>query len=470
MEHLFSPSTRYRDLLESQGRRLEEFNGPHPELLRELNLDVTTEELLSVERAFAYADMYAMLENEDTVAWLTPHASVVCANGRGLLWSSFLDDDYTFRVNVDGKCIRALAHSSEAHPEIFDVFRRLLLADVSEIYELEFKNEFQSGEVVFFNAPSFADLVEQCQSLKALILEQISLTEDLLRVLGDLSRPGLEIKLKHCRIADATGAELAQILGRNRGPTKIDLCEIDNFVLANGLRGNSRLKSLNPRISSSPEDGNREVLAIADALRENKGLVDLDLKHQSGMSYETWDAVCDSLKTHPTLKVLNLWSMEPFGGAPSDPAVLKSRIQALANMLKVNMSLHTIRLPSGYSEHELFRGSVIPYLETNRVRAIQKAHPIAYRTKVLGRALLASRTDANSFWMLLSGNAEVAFPPTTATTTLATNLTTPATAAATSNAAAITATAVVSVTTTRDPSATGASAAANVDTPTAGQK
>jgi hypothetical protein len=214
--------------------------------------------------------------------------------------------------------------------------------------------------------------VEQCQSLKALILEQISLTEDLLRVLGDLSRPGLEIKLKHCRIADATGAELAQILGRNRGPTKIDLCEIDNFVLANGLRGNSRLKSLNPRISSSPEDGNREVLAIADALRENKGLVDLDLKHQSGMSYETWDAVCDSLKTHPTLKVLNLWSMEPFGGAPSDPAVLKSRIQALANMLKVNMSLHTIRLPSGYSEHELFRGSVIPYLETNRVRAIQK--------------------------------------------------------------------------------------------------
>jgi hypothetical protein len=139
MEHLFSPSTRYRDLLESQGRRLEEFNGPHPELLRELNLDVTTEELLSVERGFTYSDLYAMLGNEDTVlAWLTPHASVVRANGRGLSWSSYLDNDYRFRVNVDGNRIRALAHSSAACSEILDIVRRLLLADVSEVHQLEF--------------------------------------------------------------------------------------------------------------------------------------------------------------------------------------------------------------------------------------------------------------------------------------------------------------------------------------------
>jgi hypothetical protein len=29
-----------------------------------------------------------------------------------------------------------------------------------------------------------------------------------------------------------------------------------------------------------------------------------------------------------------------------------------------------------------------------------------YRVKVLGRALLAVRTDPNRFWMLLSGNAD----------------------------------------------------------------
>jgi hypothetical protein len=74
----------------------------------------------------------------------------------------------------------------------------------------------------------------------------------------------------------------------------------------------------------------------------------------------------------------------------------------------MNMSIYIIRLvyiirlDSHYSNHELFRGSIVPYLETNRlrlrVRAIQKTRPIAYRVKVLGRALLSARTDANSFF------------------------------------------------------------------------
>jgi hypothetical protein len=122
-----------------------------------------------------------------------------------------------------------------------------------------------------------------------------------------------------------------------------------------------------------------------------------------------------------------------------------SRIQALVNMLKVNMSIHTIKLGDQYYEHQLFKESVIPHLETNRlrlrVRAIQKARPIAYRAKVLGRALLAVRTDPNRFWMLLSVNSEVAFPSTTATTTAAASLPTPANAAATGNVAPVVATA-----------------------------
>jgi hypothetical protein len=111
------------------------------------------------------------------------------------------------------------------------------------------------------------------------------------------------------------------------------------------------------------------------------------------MTNETWEAVCDSLKTHPTLQVLNMqWSLAGGPLAPLAPAALKSQIQALVDMLKVNTLIHTIYLDSCHSEHELCRGSVIPYLETNRlrprVRAIQKACPIAYRAKVLGRALL----------------------------------------------------------------------------------
>jgi hypothetical protein len=204
-------------------------------------------------------------------------------------------------------------------------------------------------------------------------------------------------------------------------------CYIDNFILANGLRGNSRMKSLKLSISTSDEVSNRTFLAIAGALKENKGLVDLNLSYSLRLNDGTWDAICDSLKTHPTLKVLNLWSI-------TAPAVIKSQIQALVDMVKVNTMIHTIYLDADYSHPELYRRSVIPYLETNRfrprVRAIQQIRPIPYRVKVLGRALLSARTDPNRFWMLLSGNAEVTFPPTTVPIAAAGNLTTPATAAA----------------------------------------
>jgi hypothetical protein len=151
-------------------------------------------------------------------------------------------------------------------------------------------------------------------------------------------------------------------------------------------------------------------------------------------------------------------------------------------MMEINLSIHTMHLPDRCSEHELFRGSVIPYLETNRFRprllAIQKTRPIMYRAKVLGRALLSARTDANSFWRLLSGNAEVAFPSIT-TTAAAANLPTPATAAASSTtdvaafAGHVTSAATAGLPTAVAAGATSgttASTASDAFTPSSGQK
>jgi hypothetical protein len=258
-------------------------------------------------------------------------------------------------------------------------------------------------------------------------------------VLGTYSRPDLEIELQDCRVTGVAAEALVEVLGRNQGPTKLMDCDIDNSVLAEGLRGNSSLKSLGPRISSNLEDGSRQILAIAGALAEKKGLVELDFRYNlmisdetwGAMSDETWGAICDSVKTHPTLEVLDLGPTDSSISVPASR--VQVRIQAPVDMLKVNMSIHTIPLYFRYSEHELVRGSVLPYLETNRlrarVRAIQKTRSIGYRTKVVGLALLAVRTDPNHFWLLLSGNADVAFSSTAATTMLAANLPTPATAA-----------------------------------------
>jgi hypothetical protein len=256
-------------------------------------------------------------------------------------------------------------------------------------------------------------------------------------VLGALSRPGLEIELISCKLTSAGTSALAEVLGCNQGPTVLDDCDIDHSLLADGLRGNSRLKSFSPSFDKNRDVAIREIIAVASALKENKGLVNLHLVNASASarSAEAWGAICDSLETHPTLEVLDLRTS--FANAETQ-AVLNFRIQALLDMIKVNMSIHTMHFDSEHSQHELFRGTIIPYLETNRLRprllAIQKTRPIAYRTKVLGRALLAARADVNSLWMLLSGNAEVAFPSTTnTTTTLVAHLPTPATVGASAN-------------------------------------
>jgi hypothetical protein len=155
--------------------------------------------------------------------------------------------------------------------------------------------------------------------------------------------------------------------------TKLDLCDLHDSLFANGLRGNSRLKSLRPRRY------NRNVFAIAGAaLKENtKALF-------TWMRDETLDAVCDYFKTHPKLEDLDFRSV--FTEDTVAPAMLKSQIQALFDMVQRKTSIHTILWDSRYSEQKILQGKVIPHLATN-----------AFRATVLRRALLVACTDANSF-------------------------------------------------------------------------
>jgi hypothetical protein len=448
MERLFSPCIRDLDLVERE-HILWEFRGileefeRRPRRMQELNLNVSTDEFLRAERGFTYADLCTMLENGNTLAWLTPHAFI--GRGGAVLNSLYqLDESYRFHFDAEDIRIHAWARSSEHLSEICDVVLRLLAASVVHSVILSKWTCFPNASI---NAASLAYLMEQCQSLKVFTLQDLEIDEDQIRVLGDFSRPGLEIELKQCGISGAAATVLAHVLGRNQGPTTLDSCRIDNTVLANGLRGNSRLKSFMQGFSVFRDFSNTHVLAIANAVRENQGLVELCLFYGFHANDETWGAVCDCLRTHPTLEVVYLVPTcvsTSVGPPPMAPDVITSRMQGLLDMIKVNTSIHTIHLHSGYSEHELFRRSVLPHLETNRlrsrVRAIQKSRPNAYRAKVLGRALLATRTNPNRMWMLLSGNPDLALPFMTAATTVSPNLPTPTTAAATSNLATVAAT------------------------------
>jgi hypothetical protein len=428
MERLFSPCTRLRALFASRFR-IEELRGLHPEL-QELNLDISTEELLSSERAFMYADLYTMLGKRNTCVWLTPHTAAFGGGSVVSFWDQ-LDGSCRLCFTADGKDVGVLARSPEHLLEICNVIVRLLA--VNAVHSVHICKLYYG----MVDANTLANLMEQCQSLKVLTLDYLEMDEDQIRVLGGDSRPDLGIVLINCKLTSAGTTALAEILGRDQGPTELAFCKIDNFIFAKGLRGNSRLKIFRPRILGNNENRNRQLLAIMGALKENEGLVDLDIwRDEVKLKDETWGAICDSLKAHPTLEVLDL-SCGVFADSTISPAALNSRVEALVDMMKVNMSIHSIHLHGHYSQHELFQGSVIPYLDANRfrprVRAIQRIRPIAYRAKVLGQALIAARTDANRFWMILSGNAEVAFP---SRTTPAADVPTPASAAAASAAAA----------------------------------
>jgi hypothetical protein len=96
-------------------------------------------------------------------------------------------------------------------------------------------------------------------------------------------------------------------------------------------------------IDSIREVGNREKSSLAiteDAFRAIQGLaVDLDLSHRDfRMSDEMWDAVCDFLKIHLTLRFLNICARGRFGAASIlAPTGISSRTRALWDMMKVNI-------------------------------------------------------------------------------------------------------------------------------------
>jgi hypothetical protein len=190
MERLFSTCTRFYDILESQGRLAVAYviRG-YPMWVQELNLDASTEELLSAERAFTYADLYAIIGKRNTVTWLTPHACALRAHGNGRYsWDLVSQSPYRFTFSADGNDIRAFARSPEHLLEICDVVLRLLAASV--IHSVDLK-KWTSPDILIalIIAPTLTHLMEQCQSLKILAFEYLKLDEDLCHHLVPIRGP-----------------------------------------------------------------------------------------------------------------------------------------------------------------------------------------------------------------------------------------------------------------------------------------
>jgi hypothetical protein len=157
MELLFSPCTRLHDLLLEN---LEDADLEYElsENTNDLMMVVCTEELLSAESAFTYADLYSMLGNEDTVVWLTPHAAVVPANSESMAYCfGELDESCRYCFKADCKKIDAVARSPEHLLEICYVVSRLLAA--SDVHSVVLER-WSSIDGAFIDAPTLAYLYD----------------------------------------------------------------------------------------------------------------------------------------------------------------------------------------------------------------------------------------------------------------------------------------------------------------------
>jgi hypothetical protein len=149
---------------------------------------------------------------------------------------------FHFSFSANGQEIVAFSRSPEHLLEICNVVLRLVAA--SDVHFVYLDNR-KSPEFLLMDALALAYLLEQCQSLKYLKLIQLTLDENHCRALSG-SRDRTDIELIGCKLK-LTSAEtfaLVKVLARNQGPTKLNLCRMDNSVLANGLRGKQSSEEL----------------------------------------------------------------------------------------------------------------------------------------------------------------------------------------------------------------------------------
>jgi hypothetical protein len=266
-------------------------------------------------------------------------------------------------------------------------------------------------------------LQDDKSNIRKLTLSGMVLNEEHIRALATVSG-SMEIILDDCRLEDDVECRNAfvQCLVHNRGPTQLYRCRIDDPILTAALTGNSRVSKLKLERNDNSTGHTANTVAhkgaLLHALAHNCGIVKLDLATHP-MSNAHWRTMCQSLQMHPALTELDLRLTGPLIGASFNRVRLSNEQKAyrtglLADMMKANTVLHTIRLDNDERDNRIYVDTILPHLETNlyrpRVHSIKKAES-QIRRPLLGRTLQTKsvRQKPNLLWMFLSGNPDINF-------------------------------------------------------------
>ena len=253
-------------------------------------------------------------------------------------------------------------------------------------------------------------VLKNSQALQSLVIGTFVLTAPQMRALA--SANGVQVALEYCNLTQ-TSFDLATCLQDNLGPAILYRCELDSVSLAAALPNNTSLRQLTLRSSYGNSAKDRTIIkALAIALKSNKGLETLSLAHCT-VSNENCQILCDSLKHHSALKVLDLTKTSK--GAAADTV---SHLQSLEQMLHTNTVLHTIHMNTTIAAEGnasisqgvgVWQGQIVSRLERNlyraRVDAIQHA-AASKRPSLVAHSVAAVTGSPDVVWMILSQNVE----------------------------------------------------------------
>jgi hypothetical protein len=214
------------------------------------------------------------------------------------------------------------------------------------------------------------------------------------------------LTFEHCNLEDG-GAALVESVRQGRGPRELRFLRRHPFdsseravTCMNALRGNTYLE----RLELWWIDDYQFTQALAAALRENKGLVQLSLSSCT-LDQRDRTELLKAITLHPSLRSLHL-EMDR-----TDIRLRKRRecIKAVADMLSVNDRVEVI------SDNTIDKGDwdtfVAPRLECNKYRtrfpSIQKIEEASTRAAVLARALAKFAGKPHLVLMLLNQNHDV---------------------------------------------------------------
>jgi hypothetical protein len=245
---------------------------------------------------------------------------------------------------------------------------------------------------------ALSSFLSTSKSVRVLCVWMFALSKEHVRALAETDHTDLLVKLTYCDVMSHSETDniiLADLLRTSQARLELISCIVAGDALAGALKGNSCCLRLTP---SRGDEGlvQLEIHALFLALAENEGLVELDMSNQS-ITDENWATLCRSVRTHPTLEVLDLRFTTNRRGLTC-PVRKNQRALALVEMLQENTVLHTIRTSHDECCQRVIQESIRPSLQTNRfwsrVNAVKES-PDHLRRQVLGRALYAVRRDPN---------------------------------------------------------------------------